>query len=62
MDPIQVAITLSWVEIKLVCETLVKHAESDDEKATAEHILAIMDTHMQAAKPGSRSSFRSIRS
>lgn len=48
-----VAVLLSWVEIKSVCEMLVKHPDNDDEKAVAEHILGIMDTHMRDAKPGS---------
>lgn len=54
MDPIQTAIVLSWVEIKGLCEMLVKHPDSDDEKAVAEHILGVMDYHMRDAKPGSR--------
>jgi hypothetical protein len=61
MDPIMVAVLLSWVEIKSVCEMLVKHPDNDDEKSVAEHILGVMDTHMRDAKPGSRAPFRAIR-
>lgn len=62
MDPIMVAVLLSWVEIKSVCEMLVKHPDNDDEKAVAEHILGVMDYHMRDAKPGDRASWRPIRS
>lgn len=62
MDPIMTAILLSWVEIKSVCELLVKHPGNDDEKAIAEHILGVMDYHMRDAKPGSRAPFQALRS
>lgn len=61
MDPIMVAVLLSWVEIKSVCETLVKHPDNDDEKAVAEHVLGVMETHMREAQPGSRTPARAIR-
>lgn len=50
MDPIMMAILLSWVEVKSVCEMIVKHPDSDDEKTVAEHILGVMETHMQNAR------------
>lgn len=62
MDPVMTAVLLSWVEIKSVCEALVKHPDNDDEKAVAEHILGVMDYHMRDAKPGSRAPERLIRS
>lgn len=55
MNPIMVAVLLSWVEIKSVCELMVKHPDNDEEKDVAQHILNVMNTHMQEAKPGSRS-------
>lgn len=61
MDPIMVAVLLSWVEVKSVCEMLVKHPDNDDELAVAEHILMVMDRYMREAKPGSRTPARSIR-
>ena len=61
MDPIMTAVLLSWVEIKSVCETLVKYPDNDDEKAVAEHILGVIDYHMRDAKPGSRTPARAIR-
>jgi hypothetical protein len=54
MNPIMVAVLLSWVEIKSVCERLVKFPDNDDEKQVAEHILGVMEQHMRDAKPGSR--------
>lgn len=54
MDPIMVAVLLSWVEIKSLCEMLAKHPDNPDEKDVAEHILKVMETHMREAKPGSR--------
>lgn len=54
MNPIMVAVLLSWVEIKSVCEMLVKYPDNEDEKRVAEHILQVMDNHMREAKPGSR--------
>lgn len=61
MNPIMVAVLLSWVEIKSVCEMLVKHPDNDDEKAVAEHILMVMDNHMREAKPGSRADWQAVR-
>jgi hypothetical protein len=52
------AIILSWVEVKPVCEALVKHPDNEDEKRVAEHILGVMDYHMRHAKPGSRATLR----
>lgn len=52
MDPIMTAVLLSWVEVKSVCEILVKHPDNNDEKQVAEHILGVMDRHMREAKPG----------
>ena len=54
MDPIMTAVLLSWVEIKSVCETLVKYPNNDDEKRVAEHVLLVMERHMNEARPGSR--------
>lgn len=50
MDPITTAIILSWVEIKSVCQGLVKHPDSEDERIVAEHILSIMDRHIREAR------------
>jgi hypothetical protein len=61
MDPIMVAVLLSWVEVKSVCEMLVKHPDNDDELAVAEHVLMVMDRYMREAKPGSRTPARAIR-
>lgn len=61
MDPIMVAVLLSWVEVKSVCELLVKYPDNDDELAVAEHILMVMDRYMSEAKPGSRTPARAIR-
>jgi len=61
VDPITTAIILSWVEVKSVCESLVKHPDNDDEKAVAEHILMVMARHMQEAQPGSRTPARAVR-
>lgn len=48
------AILLSWVEIKSVCEALVRNPDNEDEKIVAEHILNVMAYHMRDAQPGSR--------
>lgn len=52
MNPIMVAILLSWVEIKSVCEMMVAHPDNEDERVVAQHILNVMDYHMRDAKPG----------
>jgi hypothetical protein len=52
MDRITVAIILSWVEVKSVCEVLVKHPDNEDEQRVAQHILDVMERHLRDARPG----------
>jgi hypothetical protein len=54
MDPINTAIILSWVEVKAVCEQIVKDPDGFDItfEGLAQHVLTVMERHLAEAKPG----------